>query len=560
MTSALPLDIFSGRARFDAKERGAYYTDDLAADFLVRWSLPASNRKERVLDPSFGGGVFLRAAARSRCAERAIYGVEIEETTFGAVGGDLVRSHGLQPDQLIHADFFAVDPHSLPQMDAVVGNPPFIRYQRFTGASRDIALRRSREAGVLLPKLASSWAPFVVHSVRFLREGGRLGMVLPMELGYAGYARPVIAFLAKSFARLRIVSFRHALFPQLSEEVVLLLAEDRRTPDGRLAEASLHDLADAAALNDFDPDEEGVDLAAFIRGHRRLAEFFLPSATRELYARVEAIGLARRLGELAEVGIGYVSGNNGFFHPNREDQARWGLPLRLLRRAVFNGSAFAGLEFSIEDWESAELVGAAGHLLHTEPSQSACPVGLQNYLEHGRKAGVAEAYKCAVRKVWHTVPHVYVGDGFLTYMNGNQTRLVANAAAAVAPNTLHLVRLRRESPLGIYELAARWLTSLTQLSVEIEGHALGGGMLKLEPREAQRVLVAAGHHPAVLSQEVAREFDVLLRANESRRTRELADRLFLRDELGLSETDCARLAEGALLLRNRRVSKKGSAR
>jgi len=33
-------------------------------------------------------------------------------------------------------------------------------------------------------------------------------------------------------------------------------------------------------------------------------------------------------------------------------------------------------------------------------------------------------------------------------------------------------------------LAALWQTLLTRLSAEIEGHALGGGMLKIEPSEA----------------------------------------------------------------------------
>jgi hypothetical protein len=40
-------------------------------------------------------------------------------------------------------------------------------------------------------------------------------------------------------------------------------------------------------------------------------------------------------------------------------------------------------------------------------------------------------------------------------------------------------------------LLANWETPFFQLSAEIEGHPLGGGMLKLEPREAGRLLVPA---------------------------------------------------------------------
>jgi hypothetical protein len=38
-------------------------------------------------------------------------------------------------------------------------------------------------------------------------------------------------------------------------------------------------------------------------------------------------------------------------------------------------------------------------------------------------------------------------------------------------------------------LIRRWDDPLTTLSCEIEGHPLGGGMLKLEPREAGRIAI-----------------------------------------------------------------------
>jgi hypothetical protein len=53
MTAVLP--------RLDAKALGAYYTDEEIANFLVTWAI--RSQQDVVLDPSFGGGVFLRAAA-----------------------------------------------------------------------------------------------------------------------------------------------------------------------------------------------------------------------------------------------------------------------------------------------------------------------------------------------------------------------------------------------------------------------------------------------------------------------------------------------------------------
>jgi hypothetical protein len=57
----------------------------------------------------------------------------------------------------------------------------------------------------------------------------------------------------------------------------------------------------------------------------------------------------------------------------------------------------------------------------------------------------------------------------------------------VCSNSIHTVELK--NGLSVERLLKAWTYPLTQLSCEIEGHPLGGGMLKLEPREASRVLI-----------------------------------------------------------------------
>src|SRR5262249_55502889 len=123
------------------------------------------------------------------------------------------------------ADFFSLDPS--PRIQVVVGNPPFIRYQRFAGAARKLALERGAAQGVTLPQLCSSWAPFLVHSAALLQPGGRMAMVVPMEIAHARYARPVLEFLQRAFRSTTFLTFQKKLFPSLSEDTLLLLAEDR---------------------------------------------------------------------------------------------------------------------------------------------------------------------------------------------------------------------------------------------------------------------------------------------------------------------------------------------
>ncbi len=160
-----------------------------------------------------------------------------------------------------------------------------------------------------------------------------------------------------------------------------------------------------------------------------------------------------------------------------------------------------------------------------------------------------------MRKPWYAVPHVYQADGFLTYMSGGDPRLVANEAGAVAPNTLHIVRLRSGCQRTILHLAAAWQTSLTALSCEMEGHSLGGGLLKLEPLEAGRVMIAVPDSEPGELEGLAGELDHLLRAAKTEDVRERADDAILRRGLGLSRADILRLRDGWLLLKRRRLNR-----
>lgn len=535
-----------------AKAFGAFYTDAVVAEFLVRWAVRDAG--DTVLDPSFGGGVFLEAGA-ARVAklggrpEQQVYGVELDEDAYTRVAQELASC---SPANLILSDFFAVDPKALPPLGAVVGNPPFIRYQSFAGGGRALAAQRARVQGVALTQLASSWAAFIVHAAAFLKPGGRLGMVVPAELGHAAYAQPVLDFLTQTFGRVSLLTFRERLFPNISQDTLLLLAEAKGSvPEGLF----WRDLRDAEALrNPVDAVLEGLERLpnATMGGSReKLVRRFIPTEARALYQTLAHHPRVQTLGTLADVGIGYVTGANAFFHLSPERAEALGLPTEHLRRAVFRGAALSGLAFTEADWQDASVTKNAGYLLHVVGDELTHELSteLAAYLETDEAQRAQGAYKCRVRSPWYVVPHVHTPDALLTYMSGLRAQLVANPAGAVAPNTLHVVRLRPDAPLSADTLAACWQTSLTSLSVELEGHALGGGMLKLELSEARRVLVAA---PPGDFGGLGAELDTLLRQGRSDEAQQLADRAFLQAGLGLSEGECATMYAAAQSLRERR--------
>src|SRR5712692_4626200 len=488
------------------KAFGAYYTPQRVADFLTNWAIRSSS--DVVLDPSAGAGVFLLAAARRFKAlddtkSPQIIGIELSSATVEQSRNVLAEQSVVA--KLICKDFFECSVADTGLVDELIGNPPFIRFHRFAGSIRERALKRAREAGVQISALTSSWAPFLVHATTFVAPAGRMAVVAPGELAHAAYAQPLVKHLCDSFSHVRLLVFRKRLFPDLSEDTVLVLAENKGKPFEGL---SLHSLDDADSLRpvlDSGIQLERSNAAAPIT---RIAEHFLPRATRDLYRELSKHSKVTRLGDLADVGIGYVTGNNDYFHLTAAQAVEFKIPGKYLAPAIRRMSDSPGLFFRTSDWQMLRDRGAANLLLRARGSDiEDLDDGLKRYIRRGVTKGVPKGYKCRNRRPWFVVPHVHKADAFLSYMSGHHPRLFVNAARAYAPNTLHVVRLTNSSPELPAQIAVGWKSALVELSCEVEGHSLGGGLLKLEPGEAEHVtipLLKGGPR-------IAEELDVLAR-------------------------------------------------
>jgi len=527
------------------KTLGAFYTDEAVARFLVNWAL--RTKTDSVLDPSCGDGVFLGASMERLRAlgsqKPEVWGVDVDPK---AVGAARVRGH---TDRLFVRDFFSLKPGDVRPVTAIVGNPPFIRYQTFNGSSRDSALTRAREAGVHLPKLSSSWAPFLVHAAAFLQRGGRLAMVVPAELAHAQYAREVLRFLFRKFGWITVRLFQNKLFPELSQDTFLLLCEDY----GKAC-----DWCSVVSANNIDQVErdEGcaipVDIEAIRTGRRRLTHYLLPSKARHLYEAMSEQAGVVRLWEAADVGIGYVTGANAYFHLSLAESRKWGIPSRYLAAAALSLGNSQGIALQRADWDRLARFGKKVFLLTLPESRiNQFPRSVLEYLAYGKRHKVPSRFKCRVRRTWYSIPHVRVGDALLSYMSGLAPKLVGNPARLVAPNTLHVVRFKEGWKSSHF--VAGWYSSLTRLSCELEGHPLGGGMLKLEPSEAERVLIALPCSKD--SHSLLRDLDPLLRQGQSVAALDVVDSRVLRRRFGLSGTECITLREAAKHLETWRMHK-----
>ncbi len=533
----------------DRKALGAFYTDEAVARFLVSWAL----RKGRgaVLDPSCGDGRFLEIAGR--LGARRLVGCDLSGQAL-QTARDRLRTAGLDMEAYA-SDFFALEPEAVEPVEAVVGNPPFIRYQRFTGESRRRALRSALRLGVRLSRLTSSWAPFLLHAVQFLRPGGDLAMVVPAEITQTHYGLATLRALLGRFGMVRLLAFERNFFPDALQETCLLLAADRGAACEEVRLLPLESVDDLRHFPDLDQSSDHwVEVPVAENTVVRFAEAFLEPPQRRAWARARRHSGVRSIAALANVVNGYVTGANEFFHQTRREADEAGYPATWHYPTARSSRSLKGLYFTSADVTDLESQGTAHHLL--VPQHDLFDPGgdaLARFLEKGELAGVPRRYKCRQREPWWKVPGLHRADLLVGYMAGEFPRAAVNRAKAYYTNSLHGLQLREGVSPEL--LALSFYSSLTLLSLEIEGRSYGGGILKLEPRELDRVLVAWPKLERATIAALARAVDGMLRAGQYQGTVEAVDRVLLVEGLGLSPATVQQLAGGRRRLLERRLGR-----
>lgn len=519
------------------KARGAFFTPPQVSQFLVDWAIRGP--KDIVLEPSCGDAAFLMpAAARLQQLGAAsltnqVHGIDIHAPSVVAAQA-LLAEQGLSAT-VTCSDFFDIDPQR--RFDAVIGNPPYVRYQDFTGAARTKSLKAALAHGVRLTSLASSWAAFTIHASSFLTDEGRLALVLPAELLSVKYASEVRRFLLERFAKVKLVLFEQLIFPGVLEEVVLILAEGR----GKSKHFEVYQSRDAEGLLKLDTSVQ-QEFAPV--DNEKWTPALIPANALETYRQItSASATFAKLIDWGETYLGSVTGNNDYFTFNAEGLKASGLrESEVLKISPPGSRHLRGLTFTTAAWEQQVRDGARCFLF--APSDKPSKAALA-YISKGEKSNVHKAYKCTVRDPWWRVPLVDQPDLLFTYMNHDRPRLISNEAQALVLNSLYGVKLKKGmKSVGKTALPIACMNTVTLIGSEVVGRAYGGGLLKHEPREADLLPVPS---PAMLSeaqndlQLLKPQLTIAMRKNDISRAVELVDEVILVKHLRLGKTEVQQL-------------------
>jgi hypothetical protein len=228
-------------ARAARRARGVFFTPPPLAAFVAREVLAPRLATAtwaggvpdlRVLDPAAGDGRFLAAALDVLAEAAALRGPVDRAALAGCLVG-VERDPALAaaaaarlPGAAIHVGEALTDGLAVDGVDAVVGNPPYVRSIRLRRADPALweALRGRLEA-----TSHGEWdlyAAFVEQALAWVRPGGRVGLVVPSRWMTAAFAARLRALLADAGAVRAVVDFgAEQVFPGATTYASVIVLE-----------------------------------------------------------------------------------------------------------------------------------------------------------------------------------------------------------------------------------------------------------------------------------------------------------------------------------------------
>ena len=528
------------------KLRGGYYTPIDLAVFISRWI--ADLNPNRILEPSCGDGAFFEAMARVGGLQKAaLVGFELDDVEAGKAA-QLAKELGLPSTKVHSKDFLGWAIANMVEggerFDAVVGNPPFVRYQFLPPEFQTRAAAIFDQLGLKFTKHTNAWVPFILASMSLLRPGGRLAMVVPAEIIHVTHAQSLRSYLGKECRRLVVIDPEELWFDGTLQGAVILMAEKRSGPGEKAEGLGMVPVKGREFLrrspSDVFSEPQSIN-GKTVAG--KWTRAFLDCETRDLVDELEAHAEVHRFDDIADVDVGIVTGANKFFLVPDDTVAAYGLDK--YAHPMFGRSEHCpGVIYDERQHAENAEKGSPTNFLWFDDAPNKMTSRAHEYIERGEQEQLHTRYKCRIRAPWYKVPSVYSTKVGMLKRCHDTPRLIFNKIGAYTTDTAYRIRT---SAVDGERLVGCFINPLTALSAELEGRHYGGGVLELIPSEIERLLVPL---PKAAHLDL-KALDASIRNRPTHETLERQGKIVL-GALGLSRAKQERALEGWRKLRDRR--------
>lgn len=541
---------------------GQFYTPPTVAEFLIRWAIRSSD--DVVLDPAVGSGTFLVKAyerLRNLKAESGIsipgealhrsilsqlYATDVNPFAAHLTAMNLAMRdvrHPVTEMNILERDFFKVSPGApayvpyvvrtpqgekrreirVPLLNAVVGNPPYTRWLEIPEATREAIqgrlgpmLRDYGLTAVIRGGVETAiYQHFILHGHEFLKEGGRLAMIISNSWLQTDVGVKFGAFLLDHYKVHAVIDLGPRIFeiPLVSTCLLLLercgKAKDREDHDSIFA--YVHEALSVDDLTRILAEPESFADRFLVR---RVPQRLLPRDRKwievmfgiaELQVKIQQRTIpARQMFDVTRGNVQYCAekkrglGANEFFYLTEgtvkiREMEKFVVPTLPSIRYAHH------FTFSRKDWDDLRRKGKQAFLLHCRKKRDQLPSAVRAYVEYGEtecrtREGVvcSESQACAERardtrhySGWYDLGDIRSVEFFSSRYAQYRRRFILAGTPVALDDDFLVFSKKGRAPRGHVRAAAAVLNStLGQIFIEMWGRTTGGGMVSMEAEHA----------------------------------------------------------------------------
>jgi type I restriction-modification system DNA methylase subunit len=601
-----------------AEERhqmGQFYTPQPIAELIARWCIN-ENPSALILGPGCGSGTFeveaywllsyLKTGRKRgippgkevhRSILRQIYAVDINPFPTQLTAMNLAMKNVRAPTteaNIVTSDFFNIIPgHKIltpysvmtpsgpkqkeivfPEgFDVVMGNPPYTRWteipddvqKRIEERLGDLLTKYNLRADVMRGREPGLYVYFVMWGYKFLKPGGRLGMIISDSWLQALYGKDFGRFLLENFKVKALIDISARVFPVPLIGTCIILLEKPLLGESiddnqcvfmylTIPKGGTFKVEDVLwAIKNPEQAKEKFTIKVYRqgdipRGKRLLDLFFRPDEILDMLRQSPQV---RKISEYFEPSRGNTIwsvwamrhgrrpdvGGEEFFYLTEEDARKEDIPQEFLYPLLPSSRYLKTFTFILSDWEELRTKGVECYLFLCHKRRDELPEGVREYIKKGegpdaqirlrRRPGedkgkpVSESSSSQTRRKhsnlfldWYDLGGVVEAPIYVTYGSRYWVRFVlAKYQCALDHRILALIPRQgvEFNEVELKALLAYLNSSFIQLQAEVMGRTAGGvALLELDVKPLSDFMVLdVKRLPREDLEELAKLFDEL---------------------------------------------------
>lgn len=551
------------KQRENAKLKGVYYTPQLLADYIVYRLFDEGKYRFksniRVLEPSVGGGIFLKALLNGNYyKDKGLFKKDVPHLSVEAIEindeaaaetNQLTRSYDASKGvvNVVNQDYLEYFLNNEKKYDLIIGNPPYVRRRSMSLEQRELCANVHEKAGLMDKNPKNLWTSFFAGAKESLTKDGVIAFILPADLLQVKYSQEIREILHDEFSRVEIFTLNWVYFDDIEQDVVILICSNQDKQNRGVKFYHINNLSELE-----EPKKTSDNDNSRRQSLNKWTNYVLDEQEFKFIDKIHKKIAPQAIRYYCDSGAGIVTAANDYYIVDRQTRDEYSLESIAKLTVKKSSSMFPAVRLTKADLDKKANEGAEVFFLDfPDRPKNELPDNYKKYLKNGEEKNIHQRYKMLLRDNWYSVPSVWSSEAFFTKRSNIFPRIILNKANAYVTDAFY--RIRVKDGVKVNNLTFSFYNTFTFIYAELMGRYYGGGVLELTPNEFKDLPLPYidGDTRSKLS-----NLDELVRGN-SKLTQILnyTDELILKEQYGLSDKEVEKLREIYKKLLIRRMKK-----